>query len=79
MNNQPIVLALKHFMADFEKQDGHNSRFSIFVLNFLFYYNGCLIATVFNLSGEINYYKRWLKNFVFRTCVYVCTGSVGYI
>ena len=34
MNNQLIVLALKDFLAHFEKQDGLHSRFSDFILYF---------------------------------------------
>ena len=37
-----------------------------------------VIATVFNLSGQINYYMRFLENVVLEcVCLYVCTGSVG--
>ena len=66
MNNQLIVLALRHFLTDFEIQDGRHSRFSIFILNFTSHgYYGCVIATVFKFSGQIRYYKRLLKNIVF--------------
>ena len=57
MNNHLIVLALKDFLADFENQDGCHSRFlKIFTLNFTSHcYYGCVVATVFKLSGEIRY------------------------
>ena len=55
-NNQLIVLVPKDFLAHFEKQDGHHSHFSDFILNFMsHYYYGCVIATVFKLLGEIRY------------------------
>ena len=76
MNNQLIVLVLKDFFADFEKQDGRHRRFSTFFLHFSSSsYSGCVIATVFKFSGQISYYKRLLKNIDFGACVcvYVCT------
>ena len=49
--------------------------FPIFILNFTSHgYCGCVIATVFKLSGQIRYEKRLLENMVFGVCVcvYVC-------
>ena len=56
MNNQLIVLELKDFWLIFENKMALIVVFPIFVLNFSshFYY-GCVIATVFKLSGEIKY------------------------
>ena len=54
-NNQLIVLAFKDFLADFQKKDGRHDCFSIFLLYFFsLTFSTCVIATVFNFSGEIN-------------------------
>ena len=57
MNNQLIVLAIKYFLADFEKNKmAAIAVFPIPIINFLSHsYYGCLIATVFKLSGKISY------------------------
>ena len=47
--------------------------FPIFILNFTSHgYYGCVVATVFKLSGQIRYQKRLLENMVFGVCVCVC-------
>ena len=56
MNNQLIVLELKDFWLIFENKMAVIGVFLIFILYFLSHsYYGCVIATVFNLSGEIRY------------------------
>ena len=72
MIDQPIVLAFKEFLADFQKRkDGRHDYFSIFVLYFFsLFFLICVIATVFNCSGEINYNyitcstfsSRWIQH-----------------
>ena len=56
MNNRLIVLELKDFWLIFENKMADIAVFPIFILNFsLHSYYGCVIATVFKLSGEIRY------------------------
>ena len=61
MNKQFIVLAFKDFLADFVKKDGCHDCFSIFVVYFFsLTFSTCIIGTVFNFSGEMNYYNMQL-------------------
>ena len=57
MNNQLIVLALKDFWLILENKMAAMAVFPIFIiLNFSSHsYYGCVIATIFKLSGEIRY------------------------
>ena len=67
MNNQPVVLAFKDFLADFEKQDNRQSRFSIVLLYFtLRSLPWFVMATVLIFLGIINCYKRLLEKGLFE-------------
>ena len=53
MNNHPIVLGFKDFLADFQKKDGPHDCFSIFVLYFFLAH--FLYLCYRHFIGEINY------------------------
>ena len=56
MNNQLIVLAFREFLVILKNKMAAIAVLTIFILNFTSHgYYGCVIATVFKLSGQIRY------------------------
>ena len=63
------------FWPHSEKQDGRQSRLSIYFLHLSKpSYSACVIVLVLNFSGEIDYYKRLLGGCFWRVRACVCTG-----